>query len=406
MGNEMTERIVLGLGGTVDYELGWDADAFQELVDRHDIRIAELEDPPSASAFGEREILLTVLRSMWQGVGCECYAADKRALIAFADHFAYEVTLGGTCVRAALAMERIGVASTVHLVSVNDDVRRLLPDAVARVCSAEADSLDPHVIVQYPAGAAVRLVDGELTAHRPNRVILVNDAPNEDLRLSKELPRLLAEARVVLISGFNTMKSASELRARLGELEEALAETPPDAVVVYEDAGFHNDAMREVVLEAIPHLVDLHSLNEDEARHYLGRAIDLEDEAQVAAMMTDLYRRLGAPTVMVHTSRYAAVVGERVALFREAAEAGCLLASTRFLHGDRYGVEEYTEVARAPRDEVGAGLAAAPEVAAASVMIAPGFAVRTASPTTIGLGDTFIGGVVACLAEKGGPQAS
>ncbi|WP_257210464.1 hypothetical protein [Actinomyces ruminis] len=29
----MAERIVLGLGGTVDYELQWDADTFQRLVD-------------------------------------------------------------------------------------------------------------------------------------------------------------------------------------------------------------------------------------------------------------------------------------------------------------------------------------------------------------------------------------
>lgn len=395
----MTERIVLGLGGTVDYELQWDAQAFQELVDAHGIRLAELEDSPCSRADGEREIVLTVLRSMRQSRGCECYVADKRALLAFAGRFAYEVTLGGTCVRAALAMERIGVASTVHLVSINDDVRRLLPPAVEWVCSAEADSLDPHVIVQYPAGAAVHLVDGEVTARRPNRVIAVNDAPNERLRLSPELPRVLASAQAVLISGFNTMKSAAELRARLAELEAALAAVPPGAVVVYEDAGFHDDAMREVVLEVIPRLVDLHSLNEDEAQQYLGRAVDLEDAAQVTAMMVELHRRLGAPAVMVHTSRYAAVIGERAELFRDAAAAGCLMASTRFLHGDRYGAAEYAAVGRAPRDEAGARLAAAPEPAEAGVMIAPGFAVSTASPTTIGLGDAFIGGVVAHLAR-------
>ncbi|WP_103061671.1 ADP-dependent glucokinase/phosphofructokinase [Actinomyces qiguomingii] len=394
----MTGRIVLGLGGTVDYELAWDARVFQQLVDGHGIRLAEVEGAASSRVDGERGILLAALRSMRRGEGWECYVADKRALLAFAGRFSYRVTLGGTCVRAALAMARIGVASTVHLVSINDHVRRLLPEGIAWVCSAEADSLDPHVIVQYPAGAVVHLADGEVVARRPNRVIAVNDAPNEHLRLSPELPRALASARVVLISGFNTMKSATELRERLAEVEAALAAAPPDAVVVYEDAGFHDDAMREVVLEVIPRLVHLHSLNEDEALRYLGRAVDLGDAGQVATMMTDLRRRLGMRAVLVHTSRYAAVVGERAALLREAAEAGCLMASTRFLHGDNYGAEERAAVARAPRDEIGTHLAAAPETAGVGVLIAPGFDVHTDSPTTIGLGDAFIGGVVAHLA--------
>ncbi|MDO4901180.1 ADP-dependent glucokinase/phosphofructokinase [Actinomyces sp.] len=395
----MAGRIVLGLGGTVDYELVWDARMFQELVDGHGICLAEVGEAAPSRVGGERGIVLTVLRYMRRGEGGECYVADKRALLAFADRFAYEVTLGGTCVRAALAMDRIGVASTVHLVSINEHVRRLLPDRVGWVCSAQADSLDPHVIVQYPVGAVVHLTDGEVTARRPNRVIAVNDAPNERLRLSAELPRLLAAAQVVLISGFNTMKSAAELRVRLAEVEAALAAVAPGAVVVYEDAGFHDGALREVVLETTARLVHLHSLNEDEAQQYLGRTVDLADAGQVTVMMSELHRWLGAPAVMVHTSRYAAVVGERASLLRAAAEAGCLMASTRFLHGDRYGMEEYGAVARAPRDEIGIRLTASPEASRAGVLIAPGFDVRTDSPTTIGLGDAFIGGVVAHLAR-------
>lgn len=395
----MSGRIVLGLGGTVDHELVWDAAVLQRLVDGHGIALAELEDGPGSEARSGRELVLDVLRSMRRGVGCEVFVRDRADLFAFDACFSYRVTLGGTCVRAALALSRIGVGSTVHLVSMSEEVRRLLPAEVEWVCSADGDSFDPHVIVQYPAGARIRVTDGEVVATRPNRVILVNDPPNERMLLSPRLPQLLGSACAVAASGFNTMKSSALLRSRLAELERALARVPAGVPVVYEDAGFHDESLRTVVLETVRRCFTLHSLNEDEAQRYLGRAVDLADPAQVARMMTDLLALLGAPTVMVHTSRYAAVIGADTERYREAAEAGCLMASTRFLHADGYTRADYESVARAPREEVGTVLAGAAAVRDAGVRIAPGFDVRTDSPTTIGLGDAFIGGVMGRLSS-------
>ena len=222
----MMGRIVLGLGGTVDHELDWDAAAFQRLVDGYGIHLAEVEDDPPSGVADERGIALAILRSMRWARGCECYVADKAQLPAFDSRFDHRVTLGGTCVRAALAMDRLGVESMVHLVSISDEVRERLPEGVAWLCSAEEDSLDPHVIVQYPRGAVVRLVDGMVVAARPNRVILVNDEPNEHMVLSRDLPAALREAPAVLVSGFNTMKSVDELRVRLAELADMLRGVP------------------------------------------------------------------------------------------------------------------------------------------------------------------------------------
>ena len=59
-------------------------------------------------------------------------------------------------------------------------------------------------------------------------------------------------------------------------------------------------------------------------------------------------------------------------------------------------------MARAEREEIGVRLRDEPRLRAAGVLIAPGFAVRSENPTTIGLGDAFIGGVVAHLAERMG----
>ena len=82
------------------------------------------------------------------------------------------------------------------------------------------------------------------------------------------------------------------------------------------------------------------------------------------------------------------------------------MASTRFVNGDRYGRAEYDAVAVSPREPVGLALAAAPELRRAGVLIAPGYDARTSSPTTIGLGDAFIGGVMAHLAARARAVAS
>ncbi len=118
------------------------------------------------------------------GAGGERFVASPAIVEAFAAHFPRRITLGGTCVRAALAMDRLGLRSTVHLVSIDDHVRRLLPDTVGYLCSAADDSTEPHLIIQFGAGAGVRVGDTELRSPHPNRVILVNDLPNELLALT------------------------------------------------------------------------------------------------------------------------------------------------------------------------------------------------------------------------------
>jgi hypothetical protein len=94
------------------------------------------------------------------------------------------VTLGGTGVRAGIALANLGIPSTQHLVSIDDNVRRLMPPIIDWVCSAAADTLDPHLIVQYPAGAVVALADGEVVAPSANRVIVANDRPNREMAIA------------------------------------------------------------------------------------------------------------------------------------------------------------------------------------------------------------------------------
>ncbi len=187
----MSER-VLGLGGTVDYEIAWDSAVIEDLVDDYAIRADELD--ARIPVVDERSLVVTLLAFLRDGVGGERFVASSDIVEVFAARFDTRITLGGTCVRAAIAMRSLGLTSLVHLVSIDDHVRALLPEGVEYVSSASADSTDPHLIVQFAAGAAVRRGELELVAPHPNRIIYTNDAPNRELVLSDDLGTALGDA--------------------------------------------------------------------------------------------------------------------------------------------------------------------------------------------------------------------
>lgn len=390
----MTHELVLGLGGCVDFEIAWDARVLEELAAHHGISAAELEvDLPVED---ERSLLRSILAFVREGVGGERFIVSSDIAIAFASRFSCKVTLGGTCVRAALAIARLGVPSLVHLVSIDDFVRRLLVPGIEYLCSATRDTLDPHLIVQFPAGATVRLPDGEVRAAHPNRIIYVNDPPNRDLVLSPDLPAALAHARVFLPSGFNVMRDQGLLRERLAFLQSAMTRLPADAVVFYEDAGFHDNRMREIVSREFRGRVDVHSLNEDELQSYLGRPVDLLDVDDMVTALGEFEPFAIAPTVVVHTRHWSLAVGERAADFEAALAGGIDLASTRYCHGDDFTPADLGAVRALPTQP--GGTVFAQRISARlgdRVRCVPGRLLEVAAPTTIGLGDTFVGGFLA-----------
>ncbi|WP_022867165.1 ADP-dependent glucokinase/phosphofructokinase [Schaalia vaccimaxillae] len=390
-------RIVLGLGGTVDHEVVWNLTQVQALATQMEITMDEIEDDPTPVATDARAALVYLLQMMHRGRGGECHVRSIDSLSELDRHFDSRTTLGGTCVRAAVAMDRIGIGSTVHLVSINDDVRNLLPAAVAWICSADRDSCEPHVIFQFPADEDVRIIGGVVHSSRPNRVILVHDTPNELMRLSPDLGPALARADAVMISGFNTMKSPDLLRERLDTLRRMIESVAAGTPIVYEDAGFHDEAMRDIVLDKICDLIDIHSLNEDEAAAYVQRSFDPKDGAEIARVMEELKTRLMANKILLHTSHYAAVFGEGAERFANAAVTGCLMASTRYAHGDSMTRKDFEEMRTTPRDPIGTHLAEDPDIVRHGIHIVPSYDVYAPSPTTIGLGDSFIGGLMAAL---------
>ncbi|HEY0239663.1 MAG TPA: ADP-dependent glucokinase/phosphofructokinase [Friedmanniella sp.] len=389
-------RLVLGLGGTVDYEVVWDSATVEDLVRAYGVQAAEIgADRPIED---ERGLLCALLAFVRDGAGGERFVASSQIVATFAARFAKAVTLGGTPVRAALAMAKLGVPSTMHLVSIDDQVRRLLPASCDYVCSALTDTTDPHLIVQFRAGDRVRSGDVDLTAPFPNRVIFTNDPPNRELVLSPELGTVLEAAEVFLVSGFNVIQTASLVRQRVAELLQHLEHLPPGALVLYEDAGFHVPALSPLVWRGLRGRIDVHSLNEDEMQAYLGRRLDLLDPVEIAAALAELDRFVDAPVLVVHTKYWALALGRRASDLADALSGGITMASARYCFGDHFTAEDYAAVAAMPRSQAGATFAAAlQELLGAAVCCVPANTLTVDNATTIGLGDTFVGGFIAAL---------
>lgn len=386
-------RLVLGLGGTVDYELRWDSAVLGRLARAHGIRRHEVTS--TSPIVDERSLIVSILAFVASGTGAERFVSDSAVIERFSAHFAYDVTLGGTGVRAGLALAGLGIPSTQHLVSIDDTVRRLLPDAVSYVCSADADTLDPHLIVQYPAGAQVQLVDADIVSVASNRLIFANDPPNREMAIAPALSAELTDAGGFLVSGFNTMQDHALLERRLGELQAAMRTLPADALLYYEDAGFYTREFSETVRARLLPRIDVYGMNEDELQEYVGRSVRLLDADEVADALREVHALIPVPALVVHTRYWAVAVGPQAARHRKALDSAVSVAATRYRLGDGITADDVAATTGLPRHEGGGELVRAVEGSLPEAAGVAAFHLDVLAPTTVGLGDTFVGGFLA-----------
>lgn len=397
-------QLVLGLGGTVDYEIRWDSSVVERLAREFSIQRDELST--SIPIRAERDLVVVILAFMSSGTGGERFVESSEIVESFAARFETAVTLGGTGVRAGIALDSLGIASVQHLVSIDDTVRRLLPASTRYVSSATEDTLDPHLIVQYPAGARVSLAGGEVVAEHPNRLIFANDPPNREMRLSDELADELATARAFLVSGFNTMQFERLLESRLSTLESAMSRLPDDALVYYEEAGFYEPSFSDRVRDRLLRRIDVLGMNEDELQERIGRTVDLLDPVDVVAALRECHALIPARALVVHTSLWAAAIGPEGSRHRRSLESAVQMAATRYRLGDGHTAADFAATAALPRHHRGAVVADHIESSIPGSVAVPAFDLRPDSPTTIGLGDSFVGGFLAGLPDDSARESA
>jgi ADP-dependent phosphofructokinase/glucokinase len=393
----MNEAIALGLGNNVDFEIRWDSNIIESLIRSYGISKADLRPVERISTV--RDLLISVLDYMRSGTGTERYVEDHEVIRQFAGNFAVDVTVGGTAARAAIALSRIGIPSSVHLVTMNDHIRRLMPADGSRWCSGTADSLHPHGIVQYEKGTRVAAGDIDIIAPVSTRLIYVNDHDNTVMKLDRAFFDNARKANACLISGFNAMRDRGLLQERLRELA-SLLETLADATTIfYEDACFHTAGFQRIVLKELSSLLDIFSLNEDEMQGYLEGTIDVLDPGSVLKSVRALHEVIPVPVLVIHTRSWALASGRDCAAFTSALKRGIAMAATRFRLGDHFSKSDFLATLSLPPETQGAAFSTEiNRLGRGEVCCLPSVEMEEKKVTTIGLGDAFVGGFLSTMA--------
>jgi len=395
----MKEKIILGLGNNIDYEIVWNSKAFEDMILKYEIRDEELSANREVSS--ERDLIISLLGFLKSGCGGERFVASSDIIEKFAENFEYRITMGGTSVRAAIAMRKLGYTSALHLVTINDHVRRLIPKDCPYVCSAKEESLFPHLIVQFCRDTRVKAFDIDIHTACSNRIIYVNDKENSEMQLNEDFADLITEAKVFLVSGFNAMRSKVLLDERLLTLLKIMLDLPKDALVFYEDACFHNASLSKQVREALTGKIDIFSLNEDELQGYLERKLDLLDPDQMVSALADVHKLIPAPLIVVHTRYWALAYGGNAGSFERALKGGITMAGTRFRFGDDFTAENYHETEKNILQEDGVNFAAEMNrLLGEKVCCLACIQAEETKATTVGLGDAFVGGFLPALIQS------
>jgi len=194
------------------------------------------------------------------------------------------------------------------------------------------------------------------------------------------------------------MRDAAALDERLATLSRHMRRLPPGAVTYFEDAAYHEPAFSRRVRDALLDRIDVYGLNEDELQSYLNRAVDLLDPAAVADALAAVHALIPVPTLVLHTKYWALALGGGE--YTQALDTGTVMAATRYAHGDDFTDDDVERIRRLPRRPESVAFAAALRSHPA-IECVPGFALDVENPTTVGLGDTFVGGFLAEVARKG-----
>lgn len=392
----MKEKIILGLGNNIDYEIVWNSEVFENLILRYGIQDEELSGNPTVDS--ERNLVISILSFLKSGSGGERFVSSSDIIERFAQNFEYKITVGGTSVRAAIAMRKLGYTSALHLVTTNDDVRRLIPPDSPYVCSNTKDSSYPHLIVQFRKDTHVKAADIDICTSRSNRIIYDNDYDNIVMNLNEDFADLITDAKIFLVSGFNAMQSQELLTNRLESLLRIMKKLPKDALVFYEDACFYDPGVSKLIHSTLADSIHIFSLNEDELQFYLGRRVDLLNEVQIKAALEDIQNLIHAPLIVVHSMYWALAYGEKAMQVSKALKGGITMATTRFRFGDDFTVENYMETEGLLPNSAGVVFAAElKKLLGDKICCVPVVHVEESNATTVGLGDAFVGGFLPAL---------
>jgi ADP-dependent phosphofructokinase/glucokinase len=104
---------------------------------------------------------------------------------------------------------------------------------------------------------------------------------------------------------------------------------------------------------------------------------------------------------VVHSGSWALAYGERASQFANALKVATTLATARYCYGDDFTVENYEACAGlSPGQDNAAFAEAVNRLPDDTIYCVPVAHIEQANVTTVGLGDTFVGGFLSALAAR------
>lgn len=411
--------MAMGYTSNLDFLCDFDVERLNDLLKEHMPKAVLKEMQAADTVRTMQDLLETMVYYCSNGIGGEVNVEDTKLV---EENFHFEYGMGGTAVQAAMALNEIGCPSIVHLTDDSKEVCGILNtpgvftisqdgDLVHTDCITQTQEQEPHYIIQFKKGDQICLGTQQIEIPCSNRLILTKITVNQFVPFSKPyfewIERNANQVSSIVLSSFNALTDPELLKERLDYVKqhtEKYHRNNPKGIVFFEDAHYHDLAIKKLCLETIYSSVDIVSMNEEELDYTLNdlyhHGVDIEDIhscIEGAKYIRDRFEvRKG---VMVHTKDYSMYVGEAMdADLERGLMYGNMLATAKAKngwYGTREQVREILEYGFSVKGEE--NYKAVMEGSyTGEIILVPSKHIYTPK-YTIGLGDSFVGGIQMCF---------
>ena len=417
--NKKEQLTAMGYTSNLDLLCDFQVDKLNELLAEYMSGEDLTKMKPAKMIRTMQELLETVVYYCINGIGGEADVEDPELV---KSSFSFKNGMGGTAVQAAMALAQIGGKTLVHLTDDSKEVCELLHSSYIHVVLGNGElgftdqviSHNPqetHFIVQFKKGDQVRLGEQVIAIPCSNRLILTKNTVNEYLPLwepyFKWIEQNAKQVTSNVLSSFNSILEKEVLKDRLQYVKnhvEIYRRNNPDGIVYFEDAHYHNEEVRRLCVETLYPCVDILSMNEEELQYTLkemyGYDVDIDDIYScidgVEFLLNKFCIRKG---VIVHTKDYAMFVGDSENIdIENGLMYGMIMATAKASHGNYGTKEQIRQVLELGVSEKGlSNLKKVEERGYGSRVILVPTKYIDKPKYTIGLGDSFTGGVQMCF---------
>jgi ADP-dependent phosphofructokinase/glucokinase len=363
------------------------------------------------------DLRLGIAQTIAAGDGTDLVIRDNQISAWLLERMNGRKQIGGTGVQAASTLATLGFPVLVHLTGRSPEQIAALvgpekmvigtPDGLVPVGAASHPD-DPtmwHPALEFAAGLRAPMV-GHPAAPAANRVLVGYDPVNCDFQIDPGFSAVLNDPTVeigaLLVSGFSQLHEVGPRERVLHDAAEALRQwraVRPDLFTHLELGAMPDFAMVAAVGAALhPHVTSI-GMNIDELREFLavlGVTMAVPGP-ELVAQMRQLQQRYPTPRLSVHTREFCLTLTEGNAdQERDALLFASLTAATRSRIAAFPSLNDLSTTLTDGSIDAD-GLALVDAVSAETGVVATPGICFTGPAATVGLGDSFTGGLLAML---------